>query len=276
MRARFGITRTDVLFSIVASVGFGAVAIATIQGASETAQTAQSFANLSLISAANGQYRNDNQEFFPITLAYKRGTGPQFTGPIETIAEWSFAGKNNNAFWANAYRGAYDVEAADRPLNAYLYPGRTFFAPPPPQTLPATHPARTQDEAFILRDPLDNVTYQRALPVPTPGFTAYNDVGTSYLWNSQWVGQIQTGVFSRNVNTGLGWLAAGTYYTPSRFVWVYDQTPNVLMNLSLGATIFNAIGDRNKGMMLYADGHAAYNDVEQRMSTPSYTLQFGN
>lgn len=159
------IRRGFTLVELAAVVASGAVLASVAQVTpyvSVAQRRAQSLNNLRMIGAANAQYRSHNADYLPIE-GVTPGRRPGPTGSISGWCGWSFAGKNNDGWWARAgiYR-VFDVEAADRPLNTYLYPGVVFTAPNPPASLPAAAPARLTEQAPINRDPSDRWTHERS------------------------------------------------------------------------------------------------------------------
>lgn len=267
------------LAALVSIVGVAGIFLALMLGeARRAASPLVGLRNLGRIAMAAGQYRLDNADYFPITLTYHpRGNGQPGWGTSNGWCSWSHMGKNNDAFWFSTSTGAFDVEAADRPLNPYFRPRVNFWAPTPPLRLPANAPERLQEGLFA-EDPGDVVTYQRAWPNPTPGLTSYNDVGTSYHWNGTWwFHPLLTGTFAQKMATGTSWLATGTHIDPARFIWNADQYALlVATNPSPLAKIVNGFGDVNKSLVLFHDGHAAYQSIQpgQVYNTPDYHLTF--
>jgi hypothetical protein len=162
-------------------------------------------------------------------------------------------------------------------MNAYLYPDTVFEAPPPPAELPANDPARSQ-QAPLNRDPYDKASHQWNWPNSEPvGLSSYIDVGTSYHTN-------MTGVYSipghySNMDDQFqafnALLAAGTGFNPSRYVWLHDEYPPIIVYQQPGFTIKNGRGDINKSAMLYLDGHAGYESVTpQVFKTSIYSLVY--
>ncbi|MEK6702560.1 MAG: hypothetical protein AABZ53_09870, partial [Planctomycetota bacterium] len=188
---------------------------------------AQSLANLRALGVANAQYRHDNHDYLPFV-----GIGPSPRGvpvagqQLSGWATWTFGGKNCNAFWFTRINGIFDVEAADRPLNRYVYPGFTYTAPPPPQRLPANSPARLNEQAKVYQDPADLVGHQQNWPNANPAsggrppLSCYDDIGTSYHMNMSWDDQLQSRIsnFTARFNEGTRRLAVGQGVDPARFV----------------------------------------------------------
>lgn len=274
MRNARAFTLTDLLALIVVVTLLLAVAAA----AGGPPGRANPFPNYAAIAQAAGMYRADNQNRLPFTLTYKRGTTKNATsGPLVGFCSWQWAGKNNLGRWTNSANKGFDVEAADRPMNAYLYPGTVFDAPAPPATLPADDPARNQ-QAPINRDPYDTVSHEWKWPNAGPvGLSSYIDVGTSYHTNLAGLDSIpgHYSNFEAQFEAFNSLLAAGTGFAPSRFVWLHDEYPPIIVYQSPGFTIKNGRGDINKSAMLYLDGHAGYEDVTpQVFRTSIYSLVY--
>jgi type II secretory pathway pseudopilin PulG len=235
----------------------------------------QSQAKLQVIGLAAGQYQRANRNYLPLFTIGQRGIGPGPQGQNASgICTWSYGGKNNNAFWYASSGGIFDVEAADRPLNAYVYPGFTFTAPPAPARLPANDPARTKQQADAYRDPSDIVTHQRNWPLPTPGISTYDDVGSSYEANYVWWNYVQ-GTFAGRVITGTARIANNQGATPSRFVWLTDSYASFVQNNSDSNYKFkNPYGDENCSVMLFEDGHVGYHKLAPGTSNTRFNTSY--
>ncbi|MCC6425934.1 MAG: prepilin-type N-terminal cleavage/methylation domain-containing protein [Phycisphaerales bacterium] len=229
---------------------------------------ALSLSNQRQILTATGMYRNDYNGTPPFALSYKRGTTKSKTsGAVEGLCTWAYGGKNNNAWWSGR---AFDVEAADRPLNPYMYPDITAWAPDAPQVMPKTAADRDNLQMTGYKDPSDKISYQENWPNPNDAakkhFTgsAYDDVGTSYQSNLKWLYTTEMqNLWKRDAVTA--WKAgmksmrlADTFYS-SRFVLFSDQYADVVVNNEKeNAMIVNGYGDTNRSVLGFMDGHVAY------------------
>jgi prepilin-type N-terminal cleavage/methylation domain-containing protein len=247
-----------------------------------------SLSNVRQITAAAYSYRDDNKQYMPVTLTYMRGTAPSATsGPSSGWCTWQYGGKNCDATWASLYGGKYDVEAADRPLNPYMYPSVDIYAPPAPMTLAAADPNRTTLQLPGYKDPSDRETFQRSTslfvnPTSTP-VSCYDDVGTSYLFNAKWVDQLE-GVAgmtdAKAFQIGADRMRLADTFAPSRFVWINDQYSDIIANnVSPQFQLKNGYKDVNKSVMGFLDGHANYLTVRPgglppSFSNPDYTFVF--
>jgi prepilin-type N-terminal cleavage/methylation domain-containing protein len=243
--------------------------------ARQSARLTVSLSNAKQINTGANVYKTDNKGFMPLTMNWPRGfDGPSANFPTRRHfpaggngallgwCTWSFGGKNASAYWANEAGGAFDVEAADRPLNPYIYPELDYEAPPRPQLLAPAAPARTNLQMQVFRDPGDRFTYQRNWPNPTLSLSSYDDVGTSYHFNVKWWEQLPTLPFDRRFVFGTQRLALSDAFQPSRMVWMYDQISDVVANnASSTFQLKNGYGDVNKSVMAFMDGHCKYTTV---------------
>lgn len=273
---RRGFARADALAVIALLAVAGSLMMANMPFTQQQQMLADSINRLQNLGKAGGFYQNDNRNYLPITLSYSRGSTLAPGTQLEGWCTWSFGGKNNDAFWAAR---SFDVEAADRPLNTYVF-GRRFSAPPSPQRLAANAPQRRNDQADPFRDPSDDFTRQRNWPNPTniKGMTTYNDVGTSYFWNAGWSLQASQfpGNFVAQFNEATRRIAARIGTPPSRFVWAFDDDADIVVgNPAPTFRLTNGYGDINASVMLTLDGNVRYLKVRPNIrTTPEYTLQF--
>lgn len=272
------------LVELAAVVATGAVLASVAQitpYVSPAQKRMQSLNNLRAIGTANAQYRADNAGYFPIegsaTSSPRRDPANPPRG-INAWCTWSYAGKNNNGWWrsTSGFTRPFDIEAADRPLNTYLYPTMVFTAPPIPDPLPADSPARLTEQAPINRDPADGWTNQREWPNVTKGVSTYDDVGSSYLWTATWWSQLNSiSDWTNRMNAGTARLATGMGVTPSRFVWCSDPFVELTTNQSSTmAMVRGWHGEMNKSVMLFYDGHADYLPTFPGRKQRSYSNEF--
>jgi prepilin-type N-terminal cleavage/methylation domain-containing protein len=282
-----GFTLIELLVVIAIIAVLVAIVVPGLDRARESGLRTAAIANAHQIGLAGASYQHDFKEALPFTLVYQRGTvaGPD-SGPLEGggFCPWSFAGKNNEAYWAGR---EFDIEAADRPLNPYIASGSTFAAPAPPGTLGATDTDRTTLDLPALRTRGFEDMLERSwpgmptAPVPTPGVTCYADVGTSYLLNLRWIDAfagVADPVERLRIASGklYGLIAGSGVFGvgPSRFVWFTDQSGQAVPQAA--DTTFrwnNAFDDDNRSIMGFADGHASYLPVRPGVTaSPDYSL----
>ena len=281
---RHGFTRTELAAVMVATTVLGAVGV-TIAGAEPSGRTErlmESLANLRAIGSANAAYRADNAGFLPLELTTNtRRYRPN--RPPGGFCSWSWGGKNCNRWWFAS--APFDIEAADRPINAYLYPGYTFTAPTAPARLPADDPARVNQQAHVFRDPADLNGRQRFWgSFNTPPISNYDDLGTSYHAQMDWFNQISRGFpnldFVAKYNLGTARLASDQGVDPARFIHYFDEVGSLVIdNPYPAAHIQGNHGVENAGVTLFADGHAGlvtFTAGANRGSaiTPTYSVWF--
>lgn len=272
----------------IAAVGIIGAAIAQVGLAPADARyPTTSLLKLKHLGMATAQYQADNNNYTPITLVYHRGIAPRSPYLSATgWCSWSAGGKNNNAYWTTASGGGFDIEAADRPLNAYAEPGVVYAAPAFPGRMSAGDPARTTAQAESFKDPFDTWTNQRTWPNPTTTISSYNDVGTSYQWNGAWWDQITRAYpsmsFENQFHEGTRRIAQGDGANPSRFVWMSDPGVSIVINRpTTTAQVTSWYGGVNRSVMLFLDGRAAYlrtypGRKAQSYINPDYSLVFEN
>jgi prepilin-type N-terminal cleavage/methylation domain-containing protein len=228
--------------------------------AKKAALMARSLSNIRQICVSAAAYQDDFKRKMPLTLAYTRG-GTQVTGvTLEGWCTWSFGGKNCQASWGNQ---AFDVEAADRPLNPYITTD-IIEAPNFPQRMTPADPNRSVFELEVFKDPADKIGHQgNQWPAErTDGKSCYDDVGTSYQFNVKWWDQqaLVSLPFVRRFNAGTAQMAIADAFSPSRFVWVHDEIADIVANATNpNFKVKNGYDDINKSVMGYMDGHAKYN-----------------
>jgi hypothetical protein len=154
------------------------------------------------------------------------------------------------------------VEATDRPLNPYL------TSTPIPGVNPPTAMGNTEERVNfqlpVVRDPSDMIGHQQNWPNnnASPAVSCYDDVGTSYQWQSKWWDQVDMTSslsFEKKFELGARRFKTADSFQPSRMVWLYDEWADIVMNLrATDLPVRNGYGDFNKSVMGFMDGHAAY------------------
>ena len=262
---RSGFTRTEVAaaLSISAVLGSVGVTLALADPSGRTERLIESLSNLRAIGAANAAYRADNTGYLPLEMTTSTRRPQRGNFGAGAWCTWNWGGKNCSSWWAvDSGRSIFDVEAADRPLNAYLYPGYTFTAPTPPARLPANDPARLNQQARAFRDPADTVGRQRQWPNRnSPAISCYDDIGSSYVAQTAWWDQIDRRFpalsFVGKFNLGTSRLATDQGVDPARFVHFFDEIGDVvLFNPNPQFRTAGNLGGDNAGVSAFADGHA--------------------
>ncbi|MBM4108142.1 MAG: prepilin-type N-terminal cleavage/methylation domain-containing protein [Phycisphaerae bacterium] len=277
-----GFTLIELLVVIAIIALLIGILLPALGRARNAGRQAISLSNIRQITTAAMVYREDFKGFLPMVLSYTpRGSVQMQGNSLAGACTWAFGGKNTNAFWAGAYGGAFDIEAADRPLNPYLYPDLTPDAPAGMVALPPQDPARKALEMFVYRDPSDQATHQRNWPEPDFRQTSYNDVGTSYHTNFKWFEELRNRLgFAPGWNFGCLRFKVADAFQPSRMVWIGDETMDLVTNNSFAAYQYrNGYGDINKAVLGFMDGSGRYvtmipGNLPQSFANDSYTLVF--
>ncbi|MFN0133880.1 MAG: prepilin-type N-terminal cleavage/methylation domain-containing protein [Phycisphaerales bacterium] len=221
-------------------------------------------------------YRFEKKDNIPM-LGSRYAAG-QITGGWDT---WNYGGKNNDPLWAG---NVFDDSAYSRPLNTYLYSEIPLEQPPgyvntgsgSTWTFNGGVPSANDREKIKMpafSSPGDRATFQGTVgPIPygTANFlrSSYDDVGTSYHLNMKW--WVQPGLpagFTAKYNEGVRRTKLATEFDPTnKFVWIHDQTADVVANWVTGGN-GNLIGrpsfpgefaEPNKSVMAFLDGRAEY------------------
>ncbi len=236
-----------------------------------------SLSNIRQITTAAYSYREDNKQYMPIGVTYERGmVASPYSGSLIGWATWQFGGKNCQGDWASLFGGGWDVEAADRPLNPYLYPSVEVFAPNAPAKLAFDDPTRQTLQMPVYKDPAERVSFERSPDVrvnPTESpISAYDDVGSSYQFNVKWWDQVSSLGTIKGFELGCQRMRLADTFVPSRFVWINDQYADIVANnVSTSFRLKNSYKDTNKSVMGFMDGHANYLPVRPGSTASSYT-----
>lgn len=237
---------------------------------------AVSLSNVKQIMAAQLQYEVDNDEM-PLVRSGQGGT--------QGINTWSYGGKNNDIFWKTGGLNWADDPAASRPINPYMYSELTYEEVDGPVTTePRVRKGRPSDnyrevlELPVFRSPGDKVSYQQRWPRPNPAISSYDDVGTSYHTNLKWfyyMRDVQRLPFWDAFERGTDRIQRAVGFDPARFVWIHDETADIVANDSSEEGIIGEFNELNKSVMGFLDGHASYLYVEpNKFRTDYYTFVF--
>ena len=235
-----------------------------------------SLSNVRQIMVAQLQYEVDNNEM-PLVRSGQGGT--------QGINTWSYGGKNNSIFWKTGGLNWADDPAASRPINPYMYSEIVFekVVGPVRETSPIRkgRPSDNYREVLelpVFRSPGDKVSYQQRWPQPNNSISSYDDVGTSYHTNLKWfyyMRDVQRLPFWTAFEQGTDRIQRATGFDPSRFVWVHDETADIVANDRTEQGIIGEFNELNKSVMGFLDGHVEYLYVEpNKFRTNGYTFVF--
>ncbi|MCC6676154.1 MAG: prepilin-type N-terminal cleavage/methylation domain-containing protein [Phycisphaerales bacterium] len=276
-KRRQGFTLIELLVVIAIIALLISILLPALGRARKAGQMAVSLSNMRQINVAGVTYRDSNKGRMPLFVQLsKRGSTVVENPTGDTAAgwcTWSYGGKNNDGWWSSSADKFFDIEAADRPLNPYVYEGVDWEAPVAPAQLPKDSSARKQ-EAKVFKDPSDKVGHQRDWPKANKeGQTCYDDVGTSYQYNAKWFEQLPTSMkFVARFEFGIKRMGLADAFNPSKYAWMSDEYSDITVNqLSAKAQVKNGYDDINKSILGFLDGHAAYLTVYPGKKPESYT-----
>ncbi len=278
---RRGFTLIELLVVIAIIALLISILLPAIGKARKSAWMAISLSNLRQIGVAGSSYTQSNKGKWPIEgiTGKRRDTMTKPAPLVNAWCTWSYAGKNNHGNWTGGTVSTFDVEAADRVMNSYVYDTDwSADTPAAPATLPKESQARLI-EAKVFKDPSDKLSYQFKWPLPNPPDqlrSCYDDVGNTYQWNAKWWEQVD-GKFGGGVQGfdaafafGVRRLSIADSFVPSKFAWINDQYADVVVNSGEKVRMLNGYGDINKSLLGFMDGHGAYFTVFGGKKKTSY------
>ncbi|MFO0832884.1 MAG: prepilin-type N-terminal cleavage/methylation domain-containing protein [Phycisphaerales bacterium] len=299
-RVRFGFTLIELLVVIAIIALLISILLPAVGKMKKVGWMTKSRANLRSICTAAASYANDQKGFYPITAPkpsalygvpsiqpngprgmapeyYTNAAGQRQITVLSWLCTWTFGGKDCSGYWLTSSQlGAgdqLDLEAKDRPLNAYVTDA-AISEPPPGQPFGSTNEERLADKLPVFRDPSDKLGHQENWPGPNTYVdpllgrvaSCYESVGTSYQFNLKWheflmappPGRSALG-FTPAFWTGCRMIKAGDTFSPSRFCWVHDEYADIVVyNTDPNYKIKNGYGDVNRSIMGFLDGHVNY------------------
>jgi type II secretory pathway pseudopilin PulG len=256
--------------------------------ARKVAQLLISQTNIRTSNNGNNMYQSDHKGYTCILPTWLHGTRArsqpvnntqQAINQMEGWATWLYAGGNSDGYWASNRWRRYDVYAKDRVLNQYIYPEIIFYAPDGNGTMTADDPNRKNVKLKAFKDPSDVIGHQESWPNENrSGRTCFDSCGISYQWQAKWYEQLDERTNLSDVQCvifGMKRLQLSDSFSPSRFVWVWDEYADIVIyNTQENARVKNGFGDINKSGMGYLDGHVAYNTVTPGRQPASYKNEF--
>ena len=266
--ARRAFTLIELLVVIAIIALLVGILLPSLAKSRNVARLAVSLSNCRSINVGVFSYKTDYKDALPIVPS-----GPPAAGGG---ASWCYGGKYSNARWA----GDFDMPAGVRPLNSYLYPD---------VKLESTNPTnRNAVELEVYRSPGDKKSYQdiNVYPNPHPYLSSYNDVGTSYHMNFKWWAPMLSIVPFRSGDTGYSRslrmmkefsrrFAIASVVDSTKYVFMHDQTADIVANDDLARNWIGEFGDRNKSVISFLDGHVSYITVlPGQIQGPDYNFHF--
>ncbi len=259
---RAGFTLIELLVVIAIIALLISILLPSLGKARNLARLSLSMSNNRQILAAALTYRTDFKEAMPYVLTV--------SGSFVGWSSFTYGGKACNERWLGVQGGAYDLAPGKRPLNSYLYPELSL-----PTTITDIGQRRAI-ELPVFKSPGDTASYQFFSPYPTPDprFSSYDDTGTSYHTNLAWWNPLKTWMDQRGqgqrpgenslvyswrvMNFGIRRMSTAANFIPSKFVWVHDQTADVVANDSQRRNWVGEFKDTNRAVMSFLDGHTDY------------------
>ncbi|TVQ63922.1 MAG: type II secretion system protein [Phycisphaerales bacterium] len=302
-----GFTLIELLVVIAIIALLIGILLPALGNARNTARLLVSQSNVRQIMVATENYKADNRDDYPLKAIWPDRNRPWESQLTSGISSWTYGGKFNarrifNDYWQGYAGGIFDVCPNDRPLNFYLYPDfdvpgpvNGFWGIPGSGARSAQTALRERVELEVYRSPGDQATYQRNTAQqfynnPVPDFTlrrgSYDDVGTSYHANLRWLEALRDANpsqfgggnpnFTRGIIEGLRRLKLAANFDTSRFVFMYDQTMDLVANSNNpNLQLMGEFNQVNRAVAGFLDGHVEYLDViPGEANTDGYRLHF--
>ena len=246
-----GFTLIELLVVVAIIALLISILLPSLSAAREGGKRTKCLSNMKNLMTATNTYFVDNKDVFPMI---SRQTG---------FCNFIFGGKTNSDFWKSG-GGPFYMPASQRPMNRYMI-----------NRVPGDN-----DEMKQFSCPSERVTHQRQNGRPSKP-TAYNDVGTSYLfnwamvfdtnWQNQPNGLNDVGKPDRPTDgIPIGWYRLGQKlvresrggYT-GRLIWYYEETLDYpLTDKTVHAGDLPHHNQYGMYVLGFLDGHGAYKKID--------------
>jgi type II secretory pathway pseudopilin PulG len=245
--SRNGFAMLDLLVVVAVLALAVPLTLPVLWGPQEQARIEQCLANLGQLMQATSSFMDDYSEAPPVVI--------DGSGGVLAVCGWKYGGKTPSEYWKYEAGGAFYLPATERPLNVYL-----LGAQVQPDMVEGNQVLQ-RTPIPMLRCPSDRRSHQRGflaggvLPI-----SAYDDVGTSYLYN---LFGLENTSIDPWLDNGEGWLTLNRIavrdalqHRPDSYVAFMEDPMD--WGLYFGVRELGNHGEFAKHSAGYFDGHADY------------------